>query len=33
MFAAIRRALLREALEIKYGHWGSQDEGDSGSRL
>jgi len=29
----IRCALLREAPEIKYGHWGSQDESDSGSRL
>jgi hypothetical protein len=30
---AIRRASSREALEIKYGHWGSQEESDSGSRL
>jgi hypothetical protein len=28
MLAAIRRASSREALEIKYGHWSSQEESD-----
>src|SRR5436309_14643541 len=31
--AAIRRASSREALEIKYRHWGSQEESDFWERF